>query len=73
MKTSKKIYKICKFIGTGGFKRGNAYLLELNEETNGFVVAKWNTYSNDEFKDIFYHRCVYSNWNKFLENWEIIG
>ena len=65
--------KICRFKGIGmnsyGFKRGKAYLLEIADIENkvGYrteytVVVKTQGRS-----------CPYSDMDKFLENWTVIG
>lgn len=65
--------KICRFKGNAtnscGFKRGKAYLLEIAD-----IESKVGYYTEYIVKiKAQGHNCLYSDMDKFLENWEIIG
>lgn len=70
-----EIKRVCRFKGANGsmgLRHGDVHLLTLTDR--GCIEARTIIHTKDgvhERKWIFY--CVYSNWNKFLDNWEIIG
>ena len=72
---SKIIYtkKICRFKGTNGscgFVKEKSYLLEIED------IESEISRGNVEYTVVIKSRglsCIYSNMDKFLENWEVIG
>ena len=70
-----EIKRLCRFKGANGsmgLKHDDLHL--LNIEDDGVIKVRSIIYVKDgvhERKWNFY--CVYSNWHKFLENWDIIG
>lgn len=69
-----EIKKLCKFKGKNGslgYKTGSAYMLILSESRDR--VDKLETTIHIKRTSDNLGRCIYSNWDKFLENWEVIG
>lgn len=69
--------KICRFKGKDescGFTKGKSYLLEIADVRSD--VLSEGKYYGFEYTVMIKSRgrgCTYSNMDKFLENWEIIG
>lgn len=65
--------KICKFKGTNGscgFTKGKTYLLEIAD------IERENPRGHVEYTVLIRSRglsCTYSDVDKFLKNWEVIG
>lgn len=67
-----EIKKLCRFKGKDGslgYKTGSAYMLTLSESRDKVDSLQTTIYMDCYGRS----RCIYSNWDKFLENWEIVG
>ena len=70
---SGEIKKLCIFKGKDGslgFKKGSAYLLTLSESRDRVDRLRTTIHMTNSNG---LGRCIYNNWDKLLENWEIIG
>lgn len=69
-----RIRCVCRFKGQNGsmgLKTGDIHILTIEEKAD-IVVDSILYVKRGKNKTSRHFICRYSNWNKFLENWEII-